>query len=235
MDHSHIFALLKRDKHLQSIFESIRTIGRFFVGISELGINKNEWYSKTGNGFTWCYGIKIKEKVIGSVCFGFRLKNGEHLSTDMTNNTLLLPDGIIEADLSYIYQWIPVLRLVGERLDLLADELVLELDNSGYHIEAAENFIDTYFMKEIRLEDVANHIHLSQAYTSRLFKEETGFNFTEYLADKRLFEAKKLLKDTRLSVGQIAFETGFNSISNFNRVFKKLVGLTPTAFRQKFV
>lgn len=86
---------------------------------------------------------------------------------------------------------------------------------------------------EILLEDVARQVEISPFYFSKLFKEETGENFIDYLTSVRINKAKDLLKDTSMSVKEISMDVGYGDPNYFSRLFKKTVGLTPTEFRER--
>jgi AraC-like DNA-binding protein len=68
-----------------------------------------------------------------------------------------------------------------------------------------------------------------------MFKKATGLNFTEYLSRVRIEKAKNLLLNPNLRISEIAFEVGFQSLTHFNRVFKKIVGQSPTDYRRQLV
>lgn len=89
---------------------------------------------------------------------------------------------------------------------------------------------------EERLEDVslasfAQRLGLSERQVTRLFREELGVSFGEHRTRLRLARAKRFLAETRLSVVEIAATAGFASLAHFNAVFRRRVGVTPTAFR----
>jgi AraC-like DNA-binding protein len=64
-----------------------------------------------------------------------------------------------------------------------------------------------------------------------MFRKVTGINFTDYLARLRIERAKNLLLNPNLRISEIAYEVGFQSLTHFNRVFKKIVGQPPTEYR----
>ena len=66
-----------------------------------------------------------------------------------------------------------------------------------------------------------------------MFKKATGINFTEYVSRTRTEKAKNLLLNPNLRVSEIAYEVGFQSLTHFNRIFKKLVGQSPTEYRSR--
>jgi AraC-like DNA-binding protein len=78
---------------------------------------------------------------------------------------------------------------------------------------------------------VAKAVNIHPNYLSERFKQVTGMNFVDYVACTRFENARKLLHDGGLRISEIAFAAGFQSLSQFNRVFKKLCGKSPTQFR----
>jgi AraC-like DNA-binding protein len=95
----------------------------------------------------------------------------------------------------------------------------------------ARNFIDEHAGEELSLTKVAKAAETSANYLSEKFKEATGINFVRYVARARYEKAATLLRDGDLRVSEIAFAAGFQSLSQFNRVFKKLSGKSPTEYR----
>lgn len=99
-------------------------------------------------------------------------------------------------------------------------------------IQKAKEYIDEWYMKDISLDDVSRQMNLSPYYFSKLFKEETGENFIEYLTRLRINKAKLLLADKEKSMKEICAEVGYSDPNYFSRIFKKSVGVTPTEFRE---
>lgn len=95
----------------------------------------------------------------------------------------------------------------------------------------ARNFIHEHSDEDLSLTKVAKSVHISPNYLSERFKEVTGVNFVDYIARHRIEKARKLLQDLNLRISEIAFAVGFQSLSQFNRVFRKLAGKSPTAYR----
>jgi AraC-like DNA-binding protein len=95
----------------------------------------------------------------------------------------------------------------------------------------ARSFIHAHSSEELSLWKVAKAANTSANYFSEKFKEATGMNFVRYVARARFEKAAALLREADLRVSEIAFATGFQSLSQFNRVFKKFSGKSPTEFR----
>src|SRR4029434_1577309 len=92
----------------------------------------------------------------------------------------------------------------------------------------ARKFIEEHSGEELSLRRVAKAVNIHPNYLSEKFKQVTGMNFVEYVARTRFKEACRLLDDGDLRISDIAFAVGFQSLSQFNRVFKKLAGRSPT-------
>lgn len=103
---------------------------------------------------------------------------------------------------------------------------------SGGLIAKAKEYIKTNYGKPITLEDLSMELNLSPQYFSKLFKEETGENFIDYLTGIRIKIAKDLLKRDDLSIKEICYQIGYNDPNYFSRIFKKIVGVTPTEYRE---
>jgi AraC-like DNA-binding protein len=95
----------------------------------------------------------------------------------------------------------------------------------------ARNFICEHSTEELALTQVARAVNISPNYLSEKFKQVTGINFVDHVARTRFERARILLHNTGLRVSEIAFAVGFQSLSQFNRVFKKLAGKSPTQYR----
>jgi AraC-like DNA-binding protein len=85
--------------------------------------------------------------------------------------------------------------------------------------------------EELSLTKVANSVHVSANHLSEKFKQVTGVNFVDYVARIRIEKACDLLQDRHLRISEIGFAVGFQSLSQFNRVFKKLTRQSPSQFR----
>jgi len=100
-------------------------------------------------------------------------------------------------------------------------------------IAKARAFIDRNFNRDLTLEEVSREVHVSPYYFSKLFKEQTGDNFINYLTQRRVDTAKQLLADGRLNVKTICNEIGYNDPNYFSRLFKRFEGVTPTEYREQ--
>jgi AraC-like DNA-binding protein len=95
----------------------------------------------------------------------------------------------------------------------------------------ARKFINEHSDDELSLTKVAKFSNISGNHLSEKFKEVTGINFVDYISRIRVGKARDLLQNSNLRISEIAFAVGFQSLSQFNRVFKKLTRKSPTQFR----
>lgn len=100
-------------------------------------------------------------------------------------------------------------------------------------VERAKKYIEDNFRRDISLEDVSQKVDISSYYFSKIFKEETGEGFIEYLTKLRMEEAKRLLEESDLSIKEVCSEVGYSDPNYFSRSFKKYAGVTPTEAREK--
>ena len=96
----------------------------------------------------------------------------------------------------------------------------------------AIRFMNRNLRRPLSVQEVAQAVNLSPSHFSRRFKAQTGYSPYEYIVLRRIDEAKHLLTATRLSVKEVAYQTGYNSEENFIHSFQKNVGISPGLFRQ---
>lgn len=130
---------------------------------------------------------------------------------------------------------IRLLAIFAQHLAECGNRLALHGSTSGEFpaVEQARSFIRDHSDDELSLATVAKTVNMSATYFSSNFKEVTGINFVEYVARTRIEKARLFLLDPSRRVSEVAFEVGFQSLSQFNRTFKKIVGESPSAYRVK--
>jgi len=101
-------------------------------------------------------------------------------------------------------------------------------------IRQAKQYIRQHFKSPLTLEQVSGAVGFSPAYFSTLFKKETGGNFVEYLTGVRMDEAKRLLRETDLSVSSVCEQAGYSDLKYFAKNFKKYTGLKPNQYRKLY-
>ena len=95
----------------------------------------------------------------------------------------------------------------------------------------ARSFIEEHSGDELSLRKVAKAVRISANHLSEKFKQVTGVNFVDYVARTRFEKACDLLRNSNLRISEIAFAVGFQSLSQFNRVFRRLSGKSPMEYR----
>ena len=101
-------------------------------------------------------------------------------------------------------------------------------------IDRVFQFLNAKFSEPVRVSDVARTLNLSEGAFSRFFRIHTGKTFPEFINELRIGRACVLLQENNLNVTEVAYESGFTNLSNFNRQFLKLKGLSPRRFRLEF-
>lgn len=102
-------------------------------------------------------------------------------------------------------------------------------------ISKAKAYIDQNFSRELSLDEVSRNVNISPYYFSKLFKEEAGENFIEYLTRVRITHAKELLRNPALSIKEICVMSGYSDPNYFSRIFKKQEDLTPSEYRERML
>lgn len=110
----------------------------------------------------------------------------------------------------------------------------VEVESDSRRVLKVKNFIAKNYMDEIRLSSLAEIAGMSPSAFSRFFKLHTGRNLSDYIIEQRLGYASRLLVDTTDSIAEISYKSGFNNLSNFNRIFKKRKGCSPSEFRENY-
>jgi len=127
---------------------------------------------------------------------------------------------------------IKLLTIFAQHLSMITNQIVMQQENSELPVVTkAKEFIRQNQAEELSLTKVAKAVNTSSFYFCKLFKKATGLNFTDYVSRVRIEKAKNLLLNPNLRISEIAYEVGFQSLTHFNRVFKNLLGQSPTDYR----
>ncbi len=126
-----------------------------------------------------------------------------------------------------------ILRMIFEEIFTV----VIEEKKVAYDDEMtyALQYIEKNLTKDLTLENAASYMNISPHYFSKLFKNDVGENFIDYVTRKKMQRAKELIRRTDQPLNAIAFELGFNEANYFSKVFKKVEGLTPSQYRKKML
>ena len=126
-----------------------------------------------------------------------------------------------------------IARQIGENTEKLLkrhEDYFSQKENGA--VLQAKQYIASHFAQELTLNQVARHVCLNPAYLSTLFKTETGCGFAKYLQKVRVEEAKKLLKHTKMRIGDIAQSVGYRDVKSFNKVFLSETQVKPSEYRK---
>jgi AraC-like DNA-binding protein/ligand-binding sensor protein len=134
-------------------------------------------------------------------------------------------------------QYEAILRLLtifAQHLSSLSNQLTVQEANAeNPAIARARIFIADQFAEELSLDQVARQVNMSAFYFCKMFKKATGLTFTDYLARVRIEKVKNLLLNPNKRISEAAYEVGFQSLSQFNRVFRRIAGESPTTYRDR--
>lgn len=109
-----------------------------------------------------------------------------------------------------------------------------EKSSGNKRIHKVKDYINDNHTRELTLEEIASEIGMSPTSLSRFFKEKTGITVTDYILSIRLGDAARFLIDTSMNISEICYASGFNNLSNFNRLFHRSKGMSPKEFRQMY-
>lgn len=98
-------------------------------------------------------------------------------------------------------------------------------------VTAAKQYVNAHLEEKIVLDEVAKYVHVSPYYFCKMFKQSTGMTLTEYVNRRRVERAKRRLLNPQTRVTEVAYDVGYQSLSQFNRSFLKYAGKSPTQFR----
>ena len=111
---------------------------------------------------------------------------------------------------------------------------VMHQHSSDESLGRVMDYLSRHYSEVIRLSEVAEMVNMSESSFCRFFKQHTSKSFIDFLTDIRLGAASRALIDSSLSIAEIVYDCGFNNLSNFNRIFKKKKGVTPSEFRDNY-
>ena len=178
---------------------------------------------KAGDGDLMSMRLKVLEFALYAEHLAYQ-SGGQTYRYSSRNN--YLPEIMGLSDAASIKEWF-LSKITGACRDVYSKKE----ERSGNIIKVAKDYIDSHFDKDISLDDVSKVVNISPYYFSKIFKEESGLNFIEYLTNIRIERAKKLLESSDLSIKEICISCGYSDPNYFSRSFKKNVGVTPTEYK----
>jgi AraC-like DNA-binding protein/ligand-binding sensor protein len=131
---------------------------------------------------------------------------------------------------------VKLLAIFAQHLAIVSNQVIIQQENSEMPvIKKAKEYILEHQSEKISLGIVAKAVNMSAFYFCKMFKKAAGINFTDYLTRVRIERARNLLLNPNLRISEIGFEVGFQSLTHFNRVFKKIAGQSPTDYRAQLL
>ena len=125
-----------------------------------------------------------------------------------------------------------LLEIFAMHLAFIAGQIALQSPNANPPlIRRAKEYVAKHLSDPIRLGNIARALNISTFHFCRIFKQATGLTFMAYLNRVRIEKAKILLANYELRISEIAYDVGFQTLTHFNRTFRKLVGCSPTDYR----
>ena len=122
--------------------------------------------------------------------------------------------------------------LLESYIHYLLDKYGETTNNSAdFLIENIKSYLEENLLFDVSMVNLAATFNYNEKYLGRLFKSKTGQTIREYCNSRKVENAKQLLKHSRLNISDIAVQTGFNNVTYFNRIFKKITGKPPQEFR----
>lgn len=127
-----------------------------------------------------------------------------------------------------------LLAIFAQHLAVVGNQILVQQRNAEpLAVVRAKQFIAEHQDETLSLGQVARAVNTSSFYFCKLFKKATGLNFTDYVSRVRIEKAKNLLLNPNHRISEVAFDVGFQSLTHFNRVFRKVVGESPTEYRRR--
>jgi AraC-like DNA-binding protein len=127
-----------------------------------------------------------------------------------------------------------LLTFFAEQLSALANQIMLEQQNTEPPlVQKAREYINNHKAEALSLADVAKAAGASVFHFCKVFHKATGLKFTDYVARMRLEDARNRLLNPSLRISEIAYDVGFQSLTQFNRTFKRVFGQSPSEFRAR--
>lgn len=111
---------------------------------------------------------------------------------------------------------------------------VVENVEAHHPVDKAKKYIEVHIAEDIAVEEIAQKVHLNSDYLTRIFKKEMGISISKYIIQRKMEIAKELMRKTEKSIGDIATEVGYFNYSSFNRIFNKVVGMSPQEFKMEY-
>ncbi|MFD0695566.1 response regulator [Paenibacillus sp. GCM10027628] len=124
-----------------------------------------------------------------------------------------------------------------EAMEKIVDSRLMQAKIEANHysppVQQALTYVEEHLTEPLGMREIANQIHLNPSYFSALFKEQTGFTFSEFVTRSRVQKAKELLLQTRLTIADISEQVGYQTPKYFIKIFKDYEGISPNQYRKQ--
>lgn len=160
------------------------------------------------------------------------------LTKELDNYSLLIQEIFNISNLDYNVRDMMIFEKLAGLLTLIMAEnyrnetISTEMASIKAKLLDIKNYLDKHYTEKVSLSSLEHSFYINKYYLSRIFKENFGISVNNYLIQKRITEAKYLLRFTNKTIEEISRNCGMSDTSYFNRLFKKLEGITPGEFRK---
>lgn len=144
----------------------------------------------------------------------------------------ILPKPVVQEELNEILESICESEAQKEEEGILK---TTEIASENPTVRKIVKYVNEHYKEKISLDTAARVVYMNPVYLSRLFKQETGINFVNYLTEVRLREAQRLLKVSRYNINEVSMAVGLENISYFSRLFREKTGMRPVEYRKKYL
>lgn len=168
----------------------------------------------------------IKNTVIEMMVMIISCSYRNNLQTDVVGYSTYMNEIQVMDDMMDIQNW------CIRKVSYIAEQIGSKKSNHiSKVVMKAKAYLDEHLLEEVSLVDISKFVSVSPQYFSKIFKDEIGFTFVEYVRQERIEIAKGLLREQHYSVKEVCYKIGYNDPNYFSRLFKKLVGVSPTEYK----
>lgn len=162
--------------------------------------------------------------------------SAELLSIGLSLTTLFGNENIVIEKLLRYETILDVKLWLQQILQYICEYIKENAKKSSHHLaQKAAQYIDTHYMENLNVDNIADVVHLSAGYLMTIFKKELGISINSYLISKRMERAKELLLEDNLKIYEIAHEVGYTNTTFFSSTFRNQTGLSPKQYKAQYI
>ncbi|MEG0722161.1 MAG: helix-turn-helix domain-containing protein, partial [Lachnospiraceae bacterium] len=193
--------------------------------VKEYGSQFFDWMEETASEEIDSIRLKVIEFVLWAEHFAF--ESGSMKTYHFCDRKSYLKELLQCAGLKELKIWFM------DKMEMATKNIEKKKENQANGVvEQAKNYIRQNYCKDVSLDTVSCAVKVSPYYFSKLFKEQTGENFVEYVTNIRMEQAKKMLLNPEYSIKEVCTGAGYSDPNYFSRIFKKCSGVTPSEYRE---